>query len=161
MKKRLETRPRGKNHPRYIHGHAIGKPTPTYNTWVKMLSRVRGSADRNPAKQRNYSAKGVTVSRRWLKFENFLADMGEKPSSIHSIDRKSGNLGYCKNNCRWATPTEQGRNRKNNNRITAFGETLTISEWSDRTGLAWTTIKNRINRGLSPEQSLSKSKAAP
>jgi hypothetical protein len=58
----------------------------------------------------HYSALGVCFE--WLTFDNFLADMGERPSENHSIDRIDNSLGYFKDNCRWATPTQQSQNRR-------------------------------------------------
>ena len=59
-----------------------------------------------------YGARGVAVCARWLNFENFLADMGPKPSSQHSIDRIDPNGHYEPGNCRWATASEQGQNKR-------------------------------------------------
>jgi hypothetical protein len=58
-----------------------------------------------------YGGAGVKVARRWHKFENFLADMGEQPCGLQ-LDRKNNNLAYSKSNCRWATTKEQAANRR-------------------------------------------------
>jgi hypothetical protein len=85
------------------HHHLIH--TPTYNSWSNMLQRCTNPA--NPTYSQ-YSEKGVC--ERWMKFENFLEDMGECPKG-KSIDRENGTLGYYKENCRWATKQEQAANR--------------------------------------------------
>ena len=82
--------------------------SPTYVSWYKMLSRVRGTTGSEYQAER-YVPLGVAP--RWLKYENFLADMGPRPPG-HSIDRIDNEVGYSPKNCRWATSTQQSRNRR-------------------------------------------------
>lgn len=94
----------------YRHGHARREKSPTYSCWMNMVSRC---GNENIPAYASYGAKGIKVCGRWLDFTNFLADMGERPSGAHSLDRwpdKSGN--YEPGNVRWATSSEQARNRK-------------------------------------------------
>ena len=93
------------------HGHALknGK-TPTYGSWMAMLQRCH-----NPANKRwkYYGGRGIKVCDRWRVFKNFLADMGERPIGM-TLDRWPDASGdYRPDNCRWATPTQQSRNRRN------------------------------------------------
>lgn len=79
--------------------------TPTHKCWRSMLARCKGD---HP----NYGGRGIKVCKRWLKFENFLADMGERPEGL-TLDRYPDNDGdYKPSNCRWATPKEQTNNRR-------------------------------------------------
>lgn len=66
----------------------------------------------NPA-YKNYGGRGIKVCARWRKFENFLADMGERPAGL-TLDRKRVNGNYTPSNCRWVDYTDQNRNRRNN-----------------------------------------------
>jgi hypothetical protein len=81
--------------------------TDTYRIWGGMLYRCRNEHDPN------YGGRGIRVCERWKSFENFLADMGERPSQRHSIDRYPDvNGGYEPGNCRWATDAEQAHNTR-------------------------------------------------
>lgn len=123
-----------------------------------------GTRCTNP-KTRNfhlYGGKGVRVE--WTSFEDFRDDMydsyiahaqkhGEKNTSIDRIDT---NGNYKKENCRWATPKEQGRNTSQNKRLTFQGKTLTLGEWAEETGLHPGIISQRISKGWSIEKTLTK-----
>jgi hypothetical protein len=92
---------------RIKHGHARTKPSPTYRSYISMLTRCHNP--RANSYQR-YGAKGIKVCKRWRNsFEKFLADMGERPAN-KTIHRINGKRGYSKRNCRWATPAEQQQN---------------------------------------------------
>lgn len=101
-----------------------------------------------------YFARGITVCDRWRDFDTFFGDMGAPPSREHSLDRVNNDNGYSPENCRWATRSEQCRNRRSNRRITAFGETLTLVEWCKRMGLTKGTIARRLRMGATPEEAL-------
>src|SRR5689334_18118340 len=96
------------------------KRTRVYRIWCWMLGRC------NDPKSR-YAKRGIRVCERWRVFESFLQDMGEPPTSNHSIDRIDNNGNYEPGNCRWATRREQARNTSTNTFLTHNGETLTIA----------------------------------
>jgi len=101
--------------------------TPEYKAWSSMRERCHCKTNVN---YKNYGARGIGICDEWNEFSRFLSDMGARPSSDHSIDRIDNNKGYCKENCRWATRTQQGNNRRTCYYISAYGVTLSITEWS-------------------------------
>jgi hypothetical protein len=125
-----------------------------HTTWNKMIKRCHDPSDQD---YYLYGARGITVCDEWrADFWAFLRDAGRRPSRVHSIDRIDNSRGYEPGNVRWATATEQSRNRRNSYEITAFGETLCLQEWAERTGLDRETIKSRIRLGWEPERALTK-----
>ena len=91
-----------------IHGYAGRGRTTTYHSWQAMIQRCTNPKN---AAFRYYGARGVLVCDRWLKFANFLSDMGCRPEGT-TIDRKNNNKGYYPGNCRWATRQQQDANKR-------------------------------------------------
>lgn len=154
MKRRPGTRPDVAewNRRRATHGAARGnRPTPTYLSWRAMLSRSRSGT--NPKDRRRYLDQGITVTERWTNFATFLADMGERPPGT-TLDRIDNMQGYTPENCRWATPTQQNRNRRSNVRLTFRGQTKTPAEWAEIVGIERHTIGHRIRNGWPIEDAL-------
>lgn len=126
------------------HGNACkGRKSSTYLTWCNLGTR-----------KHHAKYNGITVCDRWRSFENFLADMGERPSPAHTIDRIDNSKGYEPGNCRWATMKEQQNNRTNNRIITFQGKSQTLMQWSEQTGFPRKTISRRLDLGWSVEQAL-------
>lgn len=126
--------------------------TPEHGIWSGLKNRCLSSTDMDYAR---YGGRGITVCPSWLEsFETFFADMGPRPSPGHSIDRINVDGPYSPENCRWATVKEQQRNRRSNTLVTHQGETLTLIEWSERTGLSYGALKLRIQKGWAADRAL-------
>jgi hypothetical protein len=117
---------------------------PLYYTWYNMMLRC-GYIEGYPAAK---SYEGITICDRWLQVENFILDMGNKPSAKHSIDRIDSSKGYFPENCRWATKTQQARNRRCVVNVTLEDGTV-ISTWDyaemlgKSTKAAWQIAKRK------------------
>lgn len=134
------------------HGHATpGAHSPTYNVWHGMMQRC---FNEKTSGYKYYGGRGIKVCVRWQTFENFLADMGERPEGL-SIDRYPNNDGnYEPGNCRWATAKEQNNNSRHNRLVTLNGQTKNLKQWADHLGLKIAFVAQRIIRGWSPERAL-------
>lgn len=91
------------------HGYnRRGKRTRIHAVWGAMIQRCNNEKNKS---FHNYGGRGIKVCKRWLKFENFLEDMGEPPKGL-SIERINNDKGYSLQNCKWATPKEQANNKR-------------------------------------------------
>lgn len=125
---------------RTTHGKYL---TPEYRTWGAMLARC---CNKNLKHYQRYGGRGIQVCERWHEFKNFLADMGNRPSAQHSLDRIDSNGNYEPSNCRWATPKEQSRNVHTNRLIEFNGKTQCLSAWAEELGIHYSTLQGRIRR---------------
>lgn len=117
--------------------------SPEYKSWTAMKDRCYGV---NHSSYKNYHDRGITVCDRWLhSYENFLADMGRKPSKNMSLDRIDNNGNYTPENCRWATIKQQNNNSRNNRFIDYKGETKTLKQWSEIYNLSAKVVKDRLD----------------
>lgn len=124
-----------------------GHYTPEYRSWRKMRSRC--SPNNDPVHVKNYLLRGITVCKRWDSYENFLLDMGRKPSPEHTIERIDNDKGYFPANCRWATLKEQAFNKRSNRVLDVDGVKKTTTEWAHIMGLRPNTIATRLWSGWS------------
>lgn len=129
-----------RNQMRATHGMSL---TPIYSCWRGMLQRCENSKSKD---FKRYGARGITVCQRWKSFEAFLEDMGEKPDGL-TIERIDTNGNYEPSNCKWATPKQQARNRRDNVILQFNGQSKTVAEWADETGLERKTLEYRIRVG--------------
>ena len=134
------------------HGHHTRvTTTELYAVWAAMIQRCTNP---NNKQWKDYGGRGITVCNRWRKFEDFLEDMGEPPLGL-TIERIKNDKGYCLDNCYWATPKEQARNRRSNHLITCFGKIQCIAAWSEETGIPHKTLRRRITElNWSPKRAL-------
>lgn len=101
---------------------------------------------------KDYGARGIYVDARWHSFETFLADMGQPPDRM-SLERKDNNGPYSKDNCVWATQSQQMRNTRRTRMVTFNGHTKSLAAWCEELGLKYYTTHSRITRqGWSVEQ---------
>jgi hypothetical protein len=137
------------------HGHnRIGRESPTHRSWRSMLYRCE-----YPSQEcwPRYGGNGVTVCERWHTFENFLTDMGERPSGT-TLDRIENDKGYEPGNCRWATRHRQNLNRKNTKMVTFQGTTKPLADWADEYGLSYACLHERLLDGWPVEDALRRPK---
>ncbi len=117
--------------------------TPEYRTWCSLKARCNTPTDKDYCK---YGARGIKVSDRWSTFENFIADMGQRPSRRHTLDRSNNNLGYEHSNCHWALPRDQMRNTRMTKFIEYNGRRMCLTDWAREIGITASTLKARLGR---------------
>ncbi len=137
-----------------IHGACAGrKRTAEFKTWKYMIDRCRpgfiGHGD--------YHDRGISVCARWRKFSNFRADMGRRPPGL-TLDRIDNGRGYSKDNCRWATMSQQANNKRTTTAVTAFGETKSAKEWAEdpRASVSYVALYARLKYGWPAESAITK-----
>lgn len=134
---------------RFKHGRC---GTPEYRAWQGMLRRCCNPHSKSYP---DYGGRGISACERWkASFEAFFADMGERPSADHSIDRIDNSLGYSPENCRWATRAEQQRNRRDNVYLEHAGKRMMLVDWADEIGMNRMTLGNRIKAGWTAEEAI-------
>ena len=129
---------------------------PEYDSWRRA---VRRCFNQNDPLFHNYGGRGIIVCDRWrYSFENFLADMGPRPSELHSLDRYPDNNGnYEPGNCRWATSMEQNNNRRSNVHVNVGGEKMTVTQAARTIGIEPEKFRKRLYSGFPLETALTTS----
>jgi hypothetical protein len=125
--------------------------SPEHSAWRMMIHRCQ-----NPANNQypNYGGRGINVCDRWQSYEEFLKDMGRRPTPVHSIDRIDNSAGYSPVNCRWATKKEQSRNTRSNRLVTHNAVTRCLTEWAELSGLNVNTLRSRLRLGWTFERAI-------
>lgn len=129
------------------HGQSKSR---TYAIWMAMNNRCR---NRKSSDYRYYGARGIVVCERWKSFENFLADMGERPGRME-IDRINNDGNYEPGNCRWTDRKTQNRNSRHARMLTFNEKTQCVSAWAEEMGVRQATLNHRLLRGISVEVAL-------
>jgi len=123
-----------------------GRSTPEYQAWIDMRRRCRRA---NRDNFHNYGGRGIRVCRRWDSFVAFLADVGARPSSQHTLERRHNNRHYTPKNVGWATVKEQARNRRGCIYIRYRGQVRCIADWAEHAGIPEDTFRARLKLGWS------------
>lgn len=123
----------------------------TYESWRSIRYRCE-----NPSCKAypRYGGRGISVCERWRLFENFISDMGERPSKKYSIERIDNDGNYEPSNCRWADMVEQGNNREYCKRFHFLGKSQTLTQWAREFGVARHLVFSRIKRGCDLQEAL-------
>lgn len=140
-----------------VHGDCTGyEITKEYQTWYAMKDRCTNEVCKE---YHNYGGRGIRVCERWMKYQNFIADMGRAPSKKHSIERCNNEGNYEPRNCKWATDIEQVYNRRNTLLAEYRGEIKPVKIWCQELGLSYARIRDRIRtHGYSVEDAFEKQK---
>lgn len=134
-----------------VHGHSShSKQSATYVSWHKMKDRCLNPNNRMYPR---YGGRGIKVCEAWMRFECFLADMGERPKGLF-IERVNNDGGYEPANCRWGTREEQANNTSRNRYFEFQGERLTLAQWARRSGIHPDIFWGRLRRGWSVDRML-------
>ena len=125
--------------------------TRIYRIWQGMKNRATNKKDKDASR---YINRGINMDPRWQFFENFLADMGEPPTKIHSIERIDNMQGYWPANCGWATPQEQAYNRRDNKMVSFAGKRKCLSAWAKDLDITKEALYFRLKSGWPLEKAL-------
>jgi hypothetical protein len=131
---------------------------PEYNAWSNMKTRCYNS---NYYLYHRYGGRGIIVCDEWKdSFDLFLKDMGARPSTKHSIDRKDNDGNYEPSNCRWATPEEQANNTRSNKIIEVDGVKNTLAEWCRIYNQNYSMVQKRLSDGMEAKKALTSKKGS-
>lgn len=121
---------------------------PLYSIWSSMIDRCSNPKNEN---YHNYGGRGISVSKEWMDVSIFIRDMSPRPDKF-SLDRIDNEKGYSKENCRWATMAQQGRNKRDTIFIEYNGVNKPLIEWAEEKGVKRDTMYMRYRRGYTNEE---------
>lgn len=130
---------------RATHGYSTH---PLYHTWYEMMNRCYKTESINYA---GYGGRGISVCKDWHDVSTFIefitSTLGPRPEG-HELDRIDNDGDYCPSNVKWSTIRQQAQNRRSNVYLTVDGVTHCIAEWARITGVSETTLRRRMDKGL-------------
>lgn len=133
-------------------GHGRSR-CPEYRAWINMITRCENA---NAPGYHNYGGRGISVCAVWRSsFLSFLSEVGDRPSSLHSLDRIDNSKNYEPGNVRWATRSEQNRNLRTNHLVEFEGAIIPLIQAVEARGLNYNTVLYRLKRGKSVDEALS------
>lgn len=136
--------PSGTGGPNYRHGKT---GTSTYHVWASMINRTTSKKCSN---YHRYGGRGITVCEKWRTFAGFYEDMGDRPDNL-TLERVDNNKGYTKENCKWATTSEQAKNRRSAVMLTVGSTTIQMCDLCEMTGIDRATLRYADRRGYLEE----------
>ena len=119
-----------------------------YCAWRNMRQRC---LNLNVPNYHRYGGRGIKICSEWDSFETFLEDMGLKPSSDRSLERRDNNGNYEPSNCYWALRDEQENNKERSVKLTYKGETFTLTQWARKLNMSYEQVRTRYRYGWEPE----------
>ena len=140
----------------YVHGAKNRtkkrvRPSPEYTSWAGMKNRCTNKSNKD---YKNYGGRGISVCIRWdISYENFLADMGQKPKGFE-IERIDNNGNYEPANCKWVSKKENANNRRTNRILIHNGVSMNLTQWAGKLGIHPSTLYSRLRSGWSIERTL-------
>ena len=134
------------------HGQSVGGASREYAAWANIKNRCYSPKNKH---YKDYGSRGIEMCKRWKdSVDNFIEDMGQRPSSCHSIERINNDGNYEPGNCKWATKREQANNTRNNRILTHNGKSMSISQWARELGIGIPTLNGRLQRDWSTKKAL-------
>jgi len=116
--------------------------TPTHSTWISMKGRCENQSNKDYPR---YGGRGIKFCKRWRSFNEFHADMGNKPEGL-TLDRIDNDGGYSKENCRWATVAQQNRNKSTTVSVSIGADTYCLAEWKRKLGIKSSAFSKEVKR---------------
>lgn len=125
-----------------------GRHTPEYAVWCTMKARC---SNPNNEKYMSYGGRGIEVCKRWAdNFQNFIDDMGKRPSKRHSIERKDNNGNYEPSNCEWALPAQQMKNQRRSKLYDLNGKMFNLKEIAEILSINHHSLSTRMHTFKEP-----------